>query len=345
MAINSRTKGNKEERNVAKLMKAWTGKDFARVPSSGGLQWKNAHAKGDIVCSDEKTYFPFCIEVKSYKELNFQHLLYLENPKIIEFWEQCIRDAKLCNKIPLLIMRYNGLPKEFYFIILEQQFYSYCVEPFYNKNDKAFELSGKYNLCIIPSNRLFDIPYSRVKRLFKNYAENLEEIIKPVKGYSERYSISNRGYIIDNKTKAIKYGSLNGEGIRNVTLSKGLIWGKKKKKTFALYRLIAKHFVKNPKPQKYNIINHIKPVKGISDARNLEWTTSKRNSQHHWDNIDLGYRINQIDIITGELISTFNTPIKAAKSLGKNFGSTISKCLNGKRATAYGFKWTKSTQL
>lgn len=34
--INSRAKGSKNERELAKLFKDWTGKEFARTPSSGG---------------------------------------------------------------------------------------------------------------------------------------------------------------------------------------------------------------------------------------------------------------------------------------------------------------------
>ena len=118
MAINSRNKGNKAERTVAKLMEKWTSKQFARTPSSGGLNWKSANSKGDIVSTTEGHYFPFCIEVKHHAEINFSELLIpgKKKVKVLEFWEQCKRDALRANKIPLLFMRYNGLPNDFFFI-------------------------------------------------------------------------------------------------------------------------------------------------------------------------------------------------------------------------------------
>jgi Holliday junction resolvase len=118
MAINSRNKGCKAERTVAKLMEKWTSKQFARTPSSGGLNWKSANSKGDIVCTTEGHYFPFCIEVKHHAEINFSELYMPKKKKVkvLEFWEQCKRDALKANKIPLLFMRYNGLPNDFFFI-------------------------------------------------------------------------------------------------------------------------------------------------------------------------------------------------------------------------------------
>lgn len=113
MAINSRNKGNRAERDLAKQIGEWTGKQFARVPSSGGLQWGAAHAKGDITCCTEGHYFPFCIEVKFHSEINLNEFMVGRKgkPKVLEFWEQCTRDAREAKKIPLLFMRYNGLPK------------------------------------------------------------------------------------------------------------------------------------------------------------------------------------------------------------------------------------------
>lgn len=119
--INGRNKGNRGERDFARVLGDWTGKKFARVPSSGGLNWKASHAKGDIVVTEEGHFFPFCVEVKTYKELNFQHLLYLEKAEILKFWKQCSRDADKANKAPLLAMRTNSIKKDFYFLIMNTE--------------------------------------------------------------------------------------------------------------------------------------------------------------------------------------------------------------------------------
>lgn len=115
--MNSRRKGAKNEREVAKALKDWTGKEFAKTPASGGLQWKTANSKGDVVCTTEGHYFPFCVEAKFHVKIDFSHLLTpgIKNVEILDFWKQCVRDAKKCKKVPMLLMRYNLLPKGFGF--------------------------------------------------------------------------------------------------------------------------------------------------------------------------------------------------------------------------------------
>jgi hypothetical protein len=124
MAINSRTKGAKAERVAAKVIEKWTGKKFAKTPASGGLGWKKANVAGDIVCTTEGVFFPFCVEIKSYSKIDFSHLLTpgIKNIEILDFWAQCSRDAEKAGKIPLLMMRYNGLPKEFFYVVTTQGF-------------------------------------------------------------------------------------------------------------------------------------------------------------------------------------------------------------------------------
>ena len=123
--INSRTKGSKNERDIAKWWKSWTGFEFTRTPSSGGLRWKKTdNISADIVCSDDKhsRRFPFSIECKSYKDINFEHIL-LGNKKckVLEFWDQASNDAARSNKIPILMMRYNGMHKDEYFFTVDKE--------------------------------------------------------------------------------------------------------------------------------------------------------------------------------------------------------------------------------
>jgi hypothetical protein len=122
--MNSRSKGARNERAIAKVLEKWTGKKFAKTPASGGLQWKTSMTKGDVVCTTEGHYFPFCIEGKFYAKIDFAQLLTpgLLNIDIIDWWIQCRRDSRKCNKVPMLLMRYNGLPKDFWFMVLELSF-------------------------------------------------------------------------------------------------------------------------------------------------------------------------------------------------------------------------------
>lgn len=120
--VNSKNKGGRFERSIAKLFENWTGYKFSRTPGSGG--WAKAKdAMGDLVCVDEKHghRFPFSIECKFHKEINFEHVL-LGNKKckILEFWEQARRDAIRADKVPVLIMKYNGMPKDEAFVVLNK---------------------------------------------------------------------------------------------------------------------------------------------------------------------------------------------------------------------------------
>lgn len=119
---NSKKKGNRFERVVCKFWEDWTGYEFQRVPQSGGLRWKNASdITSDVICTDKKhsRRFPFSIECKSHHDIRFEHcLLQLKTSKINEFWAQTTSDAKRGNKLPILFMKYNGMPKDEMFVVI-----------------------------------------------------------------------------------------------------------------------------------------------------------------------------------------------------------------------------------
>lgn len=120
--INSKVKGNRSELVVTKLLTEWTGHEFVRVPQSGGLRWANrADVCGDVINNDHNFDFPFSIEAKSYKNVGLASEMPSElrkNSIIYTFFEQCKRDAKAAGKIPLLIVRQNGMPTGQYYIFL-----------------------------------------------------------------------------------------------------------------------------------------------------------------------------------------------------------------------------------
>lgn len=174
--MNSRNKGNRNERGAASLITAWTSKKFERTPSSGGLQWKSSFSKGDIVCTVEGHRFPFCVEVKAHKEIDFSHLLNpkIKNIKIIEFWEQCLRDATSCNKIPLLMMRYDMMPKDFFFIGIPIPFFA-CLKGLRLVGTTNLSYKGKYNIMFMRSDEFFGFNYKEVKELAKQYLNGIKE--------------------------------------------------------------------------------------------------------------------------------------------------------------------------
>lgn len=109
-SINSREKGCKNELVLSKVLEKWTGQQFSRTPSSGGLRWFDApDVVGDVVCCNRKFYFPFAVETKHYKSVFVTGKL-RENSLIYTFWAQAERDAIRANKHPLLFVRSNKMP-------------------------------------------------------------------------------------------------------------------------------------------------------------------------------------------------------------------------------------------
>jgi Holliday junction resolvase len=172
MAINSRDKGNRAERFVAQLFKNWTGKDFARTPSSGGLSWKSSNSKGDIVCTTEGHYFPFCLEIKHHNKVDFNEILVpsKKSPKILQFWAQCTRDAGLAKKAPILFFRYNNLPKDFFFVVIDRSVYSLILKEQASTgfNEDMFLVKSQgHSLVILTSTHFFKLNYREIKPIIR----------------------------------------------------------------------------------------------------------------------------------------------------------------------------------
>ena len=120
--MNSKKKGSRFERSVAKFFTEWSGFKFGRTPGSGSFH-NNRDLGSDLICNDDNHKNKCCISVecKNYQDIRFEHVL-LGNKrcKIFSFWEQACRDAKRTKKFPILCMRYNSMPKgEFFFVVNE----------------------------------------------------------------------------------------------------------------------------------------------------------------------------------------------------------------------------------
>lgn len=121
MAINSKKKGSKFERQVAKWFTDWSGFKFERNRAGSGAWHTNQDSVSDITCTDPKHAHRcrISIECKSYKEIKFESILLgNKTSDIPKFWEQATKDAKRAGRIPILCMRYNSMPKnEFFFVV------------------------------------------------------------------------------------------------------------------------------------------------------------------------------------------------------------------------------------
>ena len=116
----------------------------------------------------------------------------------------------------------------------------------------------------------------------------MKEIWKNIKGYKNKYVISNFGRVkslsrkvwnghnfFQSKEKILKTYSKARLGYVVVSLSK-----KNKRKTKRIHRLVAQAFIENSnnKPQ----INHKNGIKTDNKAVNLEWCTAHENLHHAW---------------------------------------------------------------
>jgi Holliday junction resolvase len=167
---NSKKKGSRGERMAVQVLKDWTGKEFSRVPQSGGLGWKNRDfSSGDIMCTKEGHFFPFSVECKNYKDINFEHLLYLDNAKILDFWTQCLGDAQRAKKLPFLMIRYDRLPKGFFFIFLDLSTFEYIQQLIPNFDlERALWVKTKTQaFVILTTNDLKNIPYKTIRKPLK----------------------------------------------------------------------------------------------------------------------------------------------------------------------------------
>lgn len=115
--INSRDKGSKFERVVAKMLSEGYGVEFHRTPLSGGLHWKEANGvSGDIVPPDTIS-FPYNIECKNVEtDWDFDKIIE-GTSKFWDFWEQASKDARENEKITVVIFKKNR--KDIYIAISE----------------------------------------------------------------------------------------------------------------------------------------------------------------------------------------------------------------------------------
>lgn len=103
MGNPQKAKGTAYEYKIRDILTKTFDKKFERVPMSGAL----SYLKGDV-WSPYWPEIPWCIECKHHKEVDWNNLLTATKSNlVIQFWEQTIREAKVMNKLPLLIYRWN----------------------------------------------------------------------------------------------------------------------------------------------------------------------------------------------------------------------------------------------
>lgn len=181
----------------------------------------------------------------------------------------------------------------------------------------------------------------------------MTEIWKDIPGYEGLYQASNCGNI-----RSLNWRNMNivrnlylkphNKGYLQVELAKN-----GKKKMITVHRLVALTFI--PNPDNLPVINHKDENKMNNGVENLEWCTVSYNTSYSKDNHPEKYRVinrqrcrsvpykhrqkvEQIDATSGAVVKIWADIVTIKNELNYNNWSII-ECCNGKRKTAYGFKW------
>lgn len=107
----------------------------------------------------------------------------------------------------------------------------------------------------------------------------MEEIFTFINNTDNKYSISNFGNVISNKTR-------NTKNIKKAITKKGYeiisIYTNGVQKTMSVHTLVATHFIDNP--LSLLTVNHINGIKHDNHVNNLEWCTLSHNIKHAYIN-------------------------------------------------------------
>lgn len=102
MTINSKNKGRAFEYVVRDKLSDTFNSQFERVPLSGAL----TYLKGDVY-PPWLPDFPWCVEAKHHKEVDWNNVLTAKTSLLLEFWDQTKREALIMKKNPLLIYKWD----------------------------------------------------------------------------------------------------------------------------------------------------------------------------------------------------------------------------------------------
>lgn len=150
------------------------------------------------------------------------------------------------------------------------------------------------------------------------------EIWKDIKGYGNKYQVSNTGLVRNKITGRIRKQNMTAKGKLQVSLSEGAI-----SDNFLVNKLVATYFVPNEKDY-YYVINKDGNKMNVN-ADNLEWVETNVNAHKI-----LSKKVVKMDL-SGKVLEIYNSASEAAK---KNFcsHSTLARaCKN--ELKSLGFLW------
>lgn len=161
----------------------------------------------------------------------------------------------------------------------------------------------------------------------------IKEEWKNIKGYEDKYLISNFGEV-----KVIKTNKILKKELRRNYWSVQL-WKDRKSKHFQIHRLVALHFIDNK--NNYRYVNHKDENKLNNNVNNLEWCTASYNI-NYGTAIQRAVEKKAISVLqydkNNNLIAKHFSIIDAERNTGI-YNPNIIKCCKGERKTAGGYIW------
>ena len=169
--MNSKAKGSRFERAIGKWLTEWTGFKFERNRAGSGAWHTNKDSVSDITCTDERHAHrcKISIECKSYKDIKFEHVLLGNKGCDVErFWAQAKGDALRANRKPILIMRYNSMPKNEFFMVVDSDLAeAFLTDEMYNQRYMALH-NGTDSLYVFMASSVKKyVSYKDVHKLSK----------------------------------------------------------------------------------------------------------------------------------------------------------------------------------
>lgn len=167
------------------------------------------------------------------------------------------------------------------------------------------------------------------------------EIWKDIKGYEGKYQISNLGNV---KSLKDSRGNFREKLLKLQKDTKGYLriqlFKNGKGETKKVHRLVAEAFI--PNPNNLPEVNHIKEFeKDNNIVENLEWVTSKQNSNHGTRNYRMGKSHSRTVYqysINGDFIKMWPSTMECGRN-GFDRGH-VGECCLGKRKTHNGYIWS-----
>lgn len=182
----------------------------------------------------------------------------------------------------------------------------------------------------------------------------MKEVWKPVKGFENKYLVSNLGRFFSLYKNAIMKMQQDKDGYLLICLNN---------KTRRAHRIVADTFIDNT--ENYSQINHINGVKSDNRVENLEWCNQSYNMKHRFEKLGvvpynkgkhmstkqrkylsrlkkgknrLGKNSNAKKVMCIETKEVFNSTIEADIKLGVAKGC-VAHCAKGNTKTAGGLHW------